>query len=198
MQSADREVRLFAVRLLWEKHRPRALPPGWRPRGGKPAQDAVPGARGESPAPPGAPPLVIDDAGRFADAGALRGFLRDVLFGLPGGRAAEPRDDAAAKRRLPASVAKQRVIEVVRDLAIEDAAFAELSAPVIAEFTGSMAKGEWQACLSALMRLRKAHPGLSLDEGGLARASATSAPEPPLEGINGGRTSTTRSARSRP
>ena len=31
MESPDREVRLFAVRLLWERHRPRHLPPGWKP-----------------------------------------------------------------------------------------------------------------------------------------------------------------------
>lgn len=153
MQSADRDVRLFAVRLLWEKHRPRALPPGWRPHSVKAAQAAQAGGAASA----------IEDAGRFADVGALRSFLRYVLFGLPGGRAMEPKDDGAAKRRLPASVAKQRVIEVVRDLAVEDAGFARLVAPVIAEFTGSMAKGEWQACLSALMRLRAAHPGVAFE-----------------------------------
>jgi len=146
MQSADRDVRLFAVRLLWEKHRPRHLPPGWKPRGGKP--DAQP---------------EIEDAGRFEDAGALQSFLRYVLFGLPGGRAAEGRDDALARRRIPASEAKRHVIEVVRDLALEDAAFAQLVVPVLSEHMGSIAKGEWQACLAALMRLRKAHPGIAIE-----------------------------------
>ncbi|WP_437679706.1 hypothetical protein [Sorangium sp. So ce131] len=148
MQSADREVRLFAVRLLWEKHRPRDLPPGWRPRA----------ARGE--AEPTAP---IEDAGRFADVEALRSFLRYVLSGIPAGRSPEPGDDAVPRRRLSASEAKRCVIEIVRDLAVEDAAFAQLVAPVIAEFTGSIAKGEWQACLAALMRLRRAHPGIHLE-----------------------------------
>jgi hypothetical protein len=143
MQSADRDVRLFAVRLLWEKHRPRTLPTGWKPRG-----------KQVSP---------IEDAGRFGDVEALRGFLRYVLFGIPAGRAAEAPDDAAAKRRVPASVAKRHVIEVVRDLGIEDEAFARLVAPVLTEFTGSIAKGEWQACLASLMTLQKAHPGALLE-----------------------------------
>jgi hypothetical protein len=30
------------------------------------------------------------------------------------------------------------------------------------EFTGSLAKGEWQSCLSSLVRLRAAHPGVEL------------------------------------
>jgi hypothetical protein len=94
---------------------------------------------------------------------ALQSFLRYVLFGLPGGRAAEARDEALSKRRMPASVAKRHVIEVVRDLALEDAAFAALVAPVLAESTGSIAKGEWQACLAALLRLQRAHPGVAIE-----------------------------------
>ncbi|WP_437736102.1 hypothetical protein [Sorangium sp. So ce1335] len=156
MQSADREVRLFAVRMLWEKHRPRDLPPGWRPR----AARAEAGAAAEPP----------EDAGRFEDVGALRRFLRYVLSGIPAGRSPDPGDSAGPRRRLSASEAKRRVIEIVRDLAVEDAAFAALVAPVIAEFTGSIAKGEWQACLAALLHLRRAHPGLEID--GLAAPGA--------------------------
>ena len=141
MESADREVRTFAVRLLWEKHRPRHLPPGWKPKGTA---------------------LQGDDAGRFADVQALRGFLRRTLFGLPPGRSKEGRDDVQV-RRLPASQAKRNVIEVVRDLGREDSAFALLVMPVLEEFSGSLAKMEWQACLSALVTLRAAHPGLSLE-----------------------------------
>jgi hypothetical protein len=145
MQSADREVRMFAVRLLWQKHRPRDLPAGWKPRG-----------KGSAP---------LEDAGRFTDAEALRGFLRYVMFGIPQGRSGEPKDDAIAKRRVPGSVAKRNVVEVVRDLGVEDAAFAALAMPVLTELTGSIAKGEWQACLAAVMRLRSAHPGLAITGG---------------------------------
>lgn len=142
MQSADREVRTFAVQLLWDKHRPRVLPPGWKPR-----------AKASAP---------IEDAGRFADAEALRGFLRYVMFGTPPGRSAEAMDDSGGRRRLSASVAKRNVVEVVRDLGVQDGAFAAILAPVLSELTGSIAKTEWQACLAALVRLRAAHPEISL------------------------------------
>lgn len=143
MESADREVGLFAVRLLWERHRPLHLPEGW-----KPAK-----APKEGP-PPG-------DTERFEDVEALRSFMRRLLFGLPPGRAKESREGNMA-RRLSASAAKRRVVELVRDLGLEDEAFARVVAPVLKEFTGSMAKGEWQSCLASLVQLRAAHPGAEL------------------------------------
>lgn len=148
MASADRTVRLMAVRLLWEKHRPRHLPEGWKPHGSA----AVP----------------VEDAGRFKDVEALREFLRTVLFGLPPGRSMEGRDPSGPQRHVPASVAKQHAVEVAVEMGVEDEAFAKLIAPVLLEFTGSLAKGEWQACLSALVRLQRAHPDLDL---GLKRGS---------------------------
>jgi len=141
MQSADREVRMLAVRLLWEKHRPRAIPAGWK----------VPGTT-----------KSIEDAGAYADVDALRGLLRRLMFTVPPPRSLEALEQARSKK-LPSSVAKRNLIEIVRDFAVEDASFAKLVAPVLGEFTGSVAKGEWQACLSALMTLRRAH-GLALPE----------------------------------
>ena len=140
MESPDRDVRLFAVRLLWEKHRPHGPSPTFQP---KPTQDGAPYA----------PPL-----GALTDAhDPLRAFLRTSLFGLPPGRV-ERRDGAdLADRALPASVAKARLIEVVRDMAIEDAAFAALVTPVLEALTRSAARGEWQASVAALARIRTAH-----------------------------------------
>jgi hypothetical protein len=132
MQSADREVRFFAVRLLWEKHRPRGLPAEWLSKRG------------------------LSDAGPFTDAEALRDLLRRLLFTIPPGRSMGELEGARAKK-LPAGVAKRNLIAIVRDLALEDRAFAEIVAPVLAAQTGSKAKGEWEACLSALLTLRSAH-----------------------------------------
>ncbi len=141
MQSADREVRLFAVRMLWEKHRPRSYPQGWKPRK--------------------AADVPLEDGGRFEDREALRGLLRRLLFGLPPGRA--PAGDSEAKRRhVSASVIKRNIVELVRDLGAEDAAFAALAAPVLREFSGSLARGEWQACLAALTHLNRVHPDLEI------------------------------------
>ena len=139
MQSADREVRLFAVRLLWEKHRPRGIPPMWRSPEGKTL------AQGEP----------------FRDAEALRALLRRLLFMVPPVRSADALDAARAKK-LSSSVAKRHLIEVVRDLGVADSEFAEIVAPVLGELTGSVAKGEWQTCLAALMRLREAH-GIAIE-----------------------------------
>ena len=141
MESPDREVRLFSVRLLWERHRPTALPKGWAPR-----------RQGASP---------VGDTERFADVEALRAFLRRTLYGLPPGRM-ERRDDDRKQRHVPASEAKRNVVAVLRDMGVSDAGFAQLVAPVLGEFTGSLARGEWQACLQALVQLRAAHPGLAL------------------------------------
>ena len=131
MDSPDREVRLFAVRLLWDQHRPLVGPRGVGRE-------------------------------RFDSVAALQLFLRTVMFGLPPGRM-ERRDsgDALPDRPLPSSVAKRRLVEVVRDMAIDDADFAAVVAPVLEEFLQSQAKGEWHGCVAALARMRAAHPDLA-------------------------------------
>lgn len=143
MDSTERDVRLFAVRLFWDRHRPKPWP-----------ADHVP--RKQVGAPIG--------TDRFADLATLRQFLRVVLFGLPPGRIGErdPLIEGAPKpeRALPASVAKRRLIEAMRDVALEDVELAKAIAPVLGEFTESTAKGEWQASVQALTQLRARHPEL--------------------------------------
>ena len=140
MDSPERDVRLFAVRLFWERHRPKPWPAGFVPR------RAVGAAIGTE---------------RFADLAALRQFARTVLFGLPPGRIGErdPVIEGAPRpeRALPASVAKRRLIEALRDVALEDVDLARAIAPVLREFTESMAKGEWHASVQALTALRAHH-----------------------------------------
>ena len=72
-------------------------------------------------------------------------------------------EQAAPDRAWPASVGKRRLIEAIKMLALEDAAFAELAAPVLAEFRHSRAKHEWQHCVSALVQIRRAHPAIRVD-----------------------------------
>jgi len=150
MDSTERDVRLFAVRLFWDRHRPKPWPTGFVPR------KQVGAAIGMD---------------RFTDLPALRQFARVVLFGLPPGRIGE-RDaliEGAPKpeRALPASVAKRRLIEAMRDVALEDVELAKAIAPVLGEFAESTAKGEWQASVQALTALRAAHGDLqAADPGG--------------------------------
>jgi hypothetical protein len=146
MDSPEREVRLFAVRLFWDRHRPKPWPVDYVPR----KQIGAP----------------IGTA-RFEDLVALRQFARVVLFGLPPGRIGE--HDAVIEgapkpeRALPASVAKRRLIEAMRDVALTDIDLARAIAPVLGEFVDSTAKGEWQASLQALTALRVVHS--ELDDG---------------------------------
>jgi hypothetical protein len=140
MDSPDRDVRLFAVRLFWDRHRPKPWPAEYAPR------KTVGAAIGTQ---------------RFADVAALRQFARTVLFGLPPGRIGE-RDPVVPgapqpERPLPASVAKRRLIEAMRDLGLEDVEFARAIAPVLGELSASIAKGEWQASVQALTALRARH-----------------------------------------
>ena len=139
MESPERDVRLFAVRLFWDRHRPKPWPSDHVPR--KNVGVAI-------------------GTQRFADLPALRQFARVVLFGLPPGRVGA-RDvvegGAVPERALPASVAKRRLIEAMRDIGLEDVEFARAIAPVLGEFTESTAKGEWQASIQALTALRARH-----------------------------------------
>ena len=143
MDSTDRDVRLFAVRLFWDRHRPQPWPATWQPRGGA-------GTIGTQ---------------RFADLAALRQFARVVVFGLPPGRVApgDPRAEGAPRpeRALAASVAKRRLIEAMRDLALEDVEFARAIAPLLGELSESIAKGEWHASVQALAALRARHGELA-------------------------------------
>lgn len=142
MDSTDREVRLFAVRLFWDRHRPRPWPADWAPK-------KVAGPVGVEP---------------FADLAALRQFTRVVVFGLPPGRVApgDANENTALRpeRALQGSVAKRRLIEAMRDLALEDVELARAITPLFGEMTASIAKGEWQACVQALAALRARHGDL--------------------------------------
>ncbi|HWO22407.1 MAG TPA: hypothetical protein VNO30_26795, partial [Kofleriaceae bacterium] len=146
MDSPERDVRLFAVRLFWERHRPKPWPTNYQPR--KQVHAAI-------------------GTERFADLTALRSFARVVLFGLPPGRIGErdPLVEGAPRpeRPLPASVAKRRLIEAVRDVGLDEIELARALRPVLEEMSESIAKGEWQASVQAITAWRARH-GAALDE----------------------------------
>ncbi|MEM9493007.1 MAG: hypothetical protein AAGC55_27910, partial [Myxococcota bacterium] len=161
MESPDREVRLFAVRLLWDRHRPVDHPSSARTDDAPATDGPDQAAASDSEA---SIETDIDETAseRFESLEALQGFLRTVLFGLPPGRMErrEKSGDALPDRPLPASVAKRRLIEVVRDLALENGWFAQVVAPVLDEFVHSQAKGEWHSCVAALAQIRRIHSHL--------------------------------------
>ena len=152
-ESPDRTMQAFVVRQLWRLYRARGRTESWQPPPPDPKR-ALPNApEGPTPRPEAAP----------AGADDVRGFLRRTLFGIPPARM--PKDRPSGQQRpLPARRAKQALIEVVRDLALEDAGFARHVAPLFAEFIRSRGRSEQLACLVALTRIRRRWPALDAEE----------------------------------
>ncbi len=75
------------------------------------------------------------------------------------------------ERPLPASVAKRRLIEAMRDVGLDEVDLARAMRPVLAEMSESIAKGEWQASVAALTAWR-AHHGAALEGAGSEEGAA--------------------------
>jgi hypothetical protein len=112
-----------------------------------------------------------------AEPPSLAAFLRRALFEIPPGRppesataAAAPAEGGKKKERprlkpLPARKAKLSLVEVMRDLALEDADFAAGILPLLEEFMTSRGLSERAACLVAITRIRHTHPALKAANG---------------------------------
>ncbi len=157
-ESPDRQVRAFVVAQLWRLYRDRGITRHWKPT---PPPTTNIGRRqtkpvdvGEGPPPrPASPPAAPDD---------LHGFLRRTLFGIPPARLPKDRERSGKRLKpLSAHAAKKALIDVIRDLALDDRAFAAHVTPLLAVFTGSRGLSERAACLVALARIRAAHPDLT-------------------------------------
>ena len=175
-ESPDRKVRAFVIRALWTVYRDRGLTPDWKPPlppkptvGAKAKKDAekVAANRGEGiPHKPEQWP---------AGKPTLSEFLRRILFEIPPGRPEKSRDavedtdstdpnapkpDKVVSEPLPARRAKLDLVEVMRDLALEQKAFGEGILPLLDEFMLSRGPSERAACLVAVTRIRHKYPEL--------------------------------------
>jgi hypothetical protein len=162
-ESPDRLIRGFVIRSLWAVYRDRGVTADWKPPVppaatiGAAAKKAVaePEPRG-----PGVPHRPEKPPGGRQD---LAEFLRRVLFEVPPGPPPKSAEEPEATRRLkplPARRAKLELVEVMRDLALEDAAFAGGVLPLLEEFMTSRGQSERAACLVAVTRIRHRHPAL--------------------------------------
>jgi hypothetical protein len=179
-ESPDRVIRGFVIRSLWALYRDRGLTEGWKapvppaPSIGAAAKKAA----AEPPAPgPGVPERPDKPP---AAAPGLSQFLRRVLFEVPPARpetspvppdSADETGDGTAKPRerlkpLPARRAKLELVELMRDLALEDGGFAEGILPLLEEFMTSRGRSERAACLVAVTRIRHKRPALPKPAGG--------------------------------
>ena len=143
-ESADRRVRGFGIKHLWRRYRDKGIHAWW-----------VDGERRDFHQP-GDPP---------ADSDQLRALLRKVLFEIPQARMAPSKQDASPllPYRKPVSTRKNKLawIETIRDLAVDDAEFAQYVKPLLQEFMASHGVSEQAACLVALTRIQHAHIELS-------------------------------------
>jgi hypothetical protein len=168
-ESPDRQVRAFVIKTIWSLYRDKGITPHWKPAprpestvGKKPeAAKKAAAAEKKDAGPPARP------EGKPASDAALRDFVRRILFTVSPGRLPKASAEAARARKadklrpLPARKAKLGLIEVMRDLAVDEAAFAAIVRPLFAEFMASRGESERAACLVALTRIDKAHPTAS-------------------------------------
>jgi hypothetical protein len=160
------------VRELWALYRDRGITADWLPPvppvstlGARALKATVPEPRGPGvPHRPDRPPAAPQN---------LAAFLRRTLFEVPPGRpeaspAAVPSDAPQTPKRLkplPARKAKLALVEMMRDLALEDADFAAGILPLLEEFMTSRGLSERSACLVAVTRIRHTHPALQTASG---------------------------------
>jgi hypothetical protein len=159
-ESPDRMVRSFVIRSLWAVYRDRGVTLDWKPPkppaatiGAAAKKAAAEESRGQGvPHKPEKPP---------AGQQTLAQFLRRVLFEVPPGPPPKPPSEGGKPGKrlkpLPARRAKLELVEVMRDLALEDAAFAAGVLPLLEEFMTSRGDSERAACLVAVTRMRKRH-----------------------------------------
>jgi hypothetical protein len=162
-ESPDRMVRGFVIRTLWSVYRNRGVTPDWKPPV-PPAPTVGAAAKKAAAAPePRGPGVPHRPEKPPAGQQSLAEFLRRVLFEIPPGRPEAPPADGQATQKLkplPARKAKLELVEVMRDLALEDGAFAAGVLPLLDEFMRSRGLSERAACLVAVTRIRHRHPAL--------------------------------------
>ncbi len=172
-ESADRKVRAFVIRAIWSLYRDRGVTAGWKPytppedtnqtskrkrgRAANKAKTEAAADRGTGPPPkPDKLPAALPE---------MRSFLRRILFEIPPAKLEKQRDEGLGLelklRPLAARKAKLALIEVMRDLAVEEATFAEAVTPLFEEFMASRGKSEHAACLVARSWIERAHPDMA-------------------------------------
>ncbi|MDB5307710.1 MAG: polymerase subunit epsilon [Gemmataceae bacterium] len=176
-ESPDRKVRAFVIRALWAVYRDRGLTPDWKPPAppkptvGQKAKKAA--EKQEANLGDGVPHRPDQWP---AGQPTLGEFLRRVLFEIPPGRPEKARDTVedtdhggddknkqqkvVSARPLPARRAKLDLVEVMRDLALEQRDFAAGVLPLLDEFMVSRGRSEREACLVAVTRVRHKYPEL--------------------------------------
>jgi hypothetical protein len=168
-ESPDRLVRGFVVRSLWAVYRDRGVTADWKPPVPPAATVGAAAKKAAAEPQPRGPGVPHRPEKLPGPSQSLAGFLRRVLFEVPPGPPPRSADAPEATQRLkplPARRAKLELVEVMRDLALEDAQFAAGVLPLLEEFMTSRGQSERAACLVAVTRIRHKHPVLRIGPGG--------------------------------
>ncbi|WP_165067090.1 BRCT domain-containing protein [Paludisphaera rhizosphaerae] len=161
--SPDRRMRAFVIRALWSLYRDRGITEGWKPSappsstiGAGTRKAAAAAAENRGTGAPARPDNLP------AQPTGMWGLLRRSLFELPPPRPEKGEKSAGGEKLkpLPARKAKLAMIEVIRDLALEDVDFARGALPLLEEFLPSRGPSERAACLTAVTRIRHVWPEL--------------------------------------
>jgi hypothetical protein len=160
-ESPDRELRSFAVRLLWKLYKHYATTAHWQPRlPVMPNLSKLDQAKREAAQKQLGTGLPKRPQDLPADYAALQRLLKRWLYELPPGRMSTERLSKTLKP-LSASQAKKALIDTFRDVALGDAEFAQLVYPLFKNFTRSNGAMEQAACLVAVTRLQASFPNLA-------------------------------------
>jgi BRCA1 C Terminus (BRCT) domain len=161
-ESPDRLIRGFVIRALWSVYRNRGVTADWKPPTPPAATIGAAAKKAAAEPEPRGPGVPHRPEKPPAGRQSLAEFLRRILFEIPPGRPEKgPADAPEATQRvkpLPARKAKLDLIDVLRDLALEDGEFAAGVLPLLEEFMTSRGVSERAACLVAVTRIRHTHP----------------------------------------
>ncbi len=138
-ESPDRDIRTQAVRILWMRYRRPSIASTWTPK--QDYRDSI---------PPKAP------LANLSDPSVLMQFARMVLFGLPPGKM--EKRPKGARRPWSNSKSKVHMINVLRDLALEDQLFAQQLTPLLKQFLSSHHKMEALGSLTAITQIQQRWP----------------------------------------
>jgi hypothetical protein len=168
-ESPDRKVRAFVIRALWGLYRDRGITRDWQPR---PPQQSTVGKAAKKAAAEAEKKAAEEMIPRRpetlpAEQLELNEFLRRILFEIPPGRTPPKKEEPDQEgikirlRPLPARKAKLHLVEMMRDLALDDRACAGGLLPLLREFMASRGKSEQAACLVAVTRLQHRYRDLN-------------------------------------
>lgn len=162
-ESPDGSVRGFVIRTFWSLYRDRGVTDDWKPTA--PPESKIKKKKSKEPIEEqigfGVPAHPENLPAEFED---LRSLLRRILFEIPPGpppkSVGSATDRMSKLKPMPARQSKLKLVETLRDLAIDDVSFAEYVLPLLREFKQSRGKSEQAACLVAVTRIEHRHETL--------------------------------------